>query len=63
MVRPPPGSMVFWRFTEEVPCVYHFGYVTYVSGYDLIRMGQYNGDTMGVLLLRRLKLSGLIITN
>ncbi|KKK74143.1 hypothetical protein LCGC14_2886690 [marine sediment metagenome] len=44
--RPPSCSMVFWRFKKSVPCFWRFGYVTYAQGYDLIRMGRWNGDDM-----------------
>lgn len=37
--------MVYWRFKGDKP--YRFGYCTYVSGPNLIRMGRYNGDTVG----------------
>lgn len=47
MNRPPSGSMVYWRFKKNIPCAYVFGYVTYVSGPTLIRMGLYNGDSTG----------------
>lgn len=43
MNRPPPGSMVYWRFKDQK--VWHFGYVTYAGGCDLLRMGHWNGDT------------------
>lgn len=46
-MRPPSGTMVYWRFKDKVPCSWHFGYVTYESGHDLVRMGRYNGDTTG----------------
>lgn len=42
MRRPPPGSMCWWRFTGVGS--YRFGYCTYVSGHDLVRMGAHNGD-------------------
>ena len=45
MSRPPSGSMVWWRFIGEKP--YRFGYCTYVSGHNLIRMGRWAGDTVG----------------
>ena len=43
--RPSSGSMVYWRFRKSVPGPWHFGYVTYERGHDLIRMGSHNGDT------------------
>ena len=45
MSRPPSGSMVWWR--KRGGLAWHFGYVTYVHGDELIRMGSYNGDTSG----------------
>ncbi len=42
--RPPSGDMCYWRFKGTGP--YKFGYCTYLSG-GLIRLGSYNGDTMG----------------
>lgn len=38
--------MVYWRFAGP-PSAWRFGYCTYESGHDLVRMGAYNGDTMG----------------
>lgn len=45
MSRPPSGTMVWWRGKGRLE--WRFGYCTYVSGYDLIRMGRWNGDTFG----------------
>ena len=45
--RPPPGTMVWWRFKSPEPRDYRFGYCTYAQGQDLVRMGSWNGDTMG----------------
>lgn len=45
--RPPPGSMVHWRFKTQAPGAWRFGYCTYVSGPDLVRMGCWNGDNVG----------------
>ena len=39
--------MVWWRFKTPQPTAYRFGYVTYETGYSMIRMGCWNGDTMG----------------
>lgn len=44
MSRPPSGSMVWWRFKKDGG-EYRFGYCTYVSSYNIIRMGFYNGDS------------------
>lgn len=45
MGRPPSGAMVLWRAKGTLG--WRFGYVTYVSGHDLIRLGRWNGDTTG----------------
>lgn len=37
--------MVYWRFKARAPCPYVFGYCTYVSGCNMVRMGAWNGDT------------------
>ena len=42
--RPPSGSMVLWRLKDKP--FWHFGYCTYISGPNLIRLGLWNGDTM-----------------
>lgn len=42
--RPPSGSSVWWRFKKDIPTQWNYGYVTYVQGQDLIRMGRSNGD-------------------
>lgn len=40
--------MVYWRFKSKVGGYeYRFGYVTYISGHNMIRMGRWNGDTTG----------------
>lgn len=41
MNRPPSGTMVYWRGKGQLE--WRFGYVTYVSGYNLIRMGPWAG--------------------
>jgi hypothetical protein len=43
--RPPSGSMVWWRPNSSVE--WRFGYCTYVSGPGTVRMGRWNGDTTG----------------
>lgn len=45
MNRPSPGSMVYWRPRGTVSWL--FGYCTYESGYNMIRMGRWNGDITG----------------
>lgn len=42
----PNGKMVWWRFMVQCPCPWRFGYSTIISG-DLVRMGAYNGDVTG----------------
>jgi hypothetical protein len=37
--------MVYWR--QRCGGEWRFGYCTYVSGSDLVRMGRWNGDTAG----------------
>lgn len=37
--------MVWWRPKNNVQ--WFFGYVTYLSGHDMIRLGRWNGDTVG----------------
>lgn len=50
--RPPSGTMVYWRFKGPTPTGYRFGYCTYAGGHDLVRMGAYNGDTMGGMVVK-----------
>ena len=47
--RPPPGSMVYWRFNG----VNHwsFGYCTYAGSYNMLRMGRWAGDTIGGIIV------------
>lgn len=40
-----PRGMVYWRFKGAGP--WHFGYASEVGDYSLVRMGRWNGDTMG----------------
>ena len=47
MNRPPPGSMVWWRFRGAAPSGYRFGYCTYLNSPTMVRMGAWNGDTSG----------------
>lgn len=42
--RPPPGTMVYWRFHRAEPGPWRFGYCTYAGSYNMLRMGDYNGD-------------------
>lgn len=44
MNRPPPGTMVWWRF-RGAPSAFKFGYCTYLDSPSLVRMGAYNGDS------------------
>jgi len=43
---PPSGAMVYWRFKTHSPGPWKFGYVTYESGNDLIRLGLWNGEDL-----------------
>lgn len=45
MNRPPSGSMCWWRVKGAAE--WRFGYCTYVSGPNMIRLGRWNGDTSG----------------
>jgi len=45
MNRPPSGAMCWWRFKGAVE--WRFGYCTYESGPNMIRMGSWNGDSAG----------------
>jgi len=46
MNKPPPGSMCYWRFRGQGE--WRFGYCTYPqTGYELVRMGRWNGDSTG----------------
>ena len=42
------GTNVYWRFKEEK--VYRYGYPTQMSN-GLVRMGRWNGDTAGGVLV------------
>ena len=48
--RPSSGSMVWWRFLKG-NLDFKFGYVTYVSGYSIIRLGRWNGDSVGGMVV------------
>lgn len=50
MNRPPSGSMVHWRLDKGQP--FRFGYVTYAGGCDLVRMGRWNGDSTGGVIVK-----------
>lgn len=43
MYRPPPGTMVYWRFKGDKQ--YRFGYCSYLNSASLVRMGPWNGNT------------------
>lgn len=45
MRRPPPGTMCYWRVKGSAE--WRFGYCTYVDGTEFVRMGRWNGDTIG----------------
>jgi hypothetical protein len=42
--------MVWWRFKHDVPGPWRFGFQTDI-GSGLVRMGDYNGDTHGGLVV------------
>lgn len=44
-MRPPNGTMIYWR--QKGTLTWRFGYTSYVSNGNLVRMGTYNGDDMG----------------
>ena len=46
MSRPTTGIMIYWRFKSSIPSIWHTGY-TSLAGNGLIRMGRWNGDTYG----------------
>lgn len=46
----PLGQMVFWRFKKNTPGAWIFGYTSSVGG-GLIRMGCYNGDITGGVII------------
>lgn len=43
-------GMVYWRFKTKEPTAWRFGYVTRL-GQGLVRMGAYNGDTIGGVIV------------
>lgn len=45
-MRPPSGSMVYWRVKGRPGDAWRFGYVTH-EGADKLRMGRFNGDDTG----------------
>lgn len=45
MRKPPSGMMVYWRGKGALE--WRFGYCTHLKCYELVRMGCWNGDTMG----------------
>lgn len=47
MSQPPPGTMIYWRFKRNAPGAWKFGYVSHTARSDMLRMGNWNGDTMG----------------
>lgn len=44
-MKPPPGTMIWWRFKGKH--AYLFGYCTYLNHPSFIRLGRWNGDTKG----------------
>jgi len=50
-MRPQSGSMVYWRFKENKASEYRFGYVSYQGNTNMARMGRWNGDRVGGLVV------------
>ena len=48
--RPPVGQMVYWRFKAHAPGPWNYSYVS-SAGCGLLRMGNWNGDTTGGLVI------------
>ena len=46
------GGMVYWRFKRDTPCEWRFGYTTNMP-HGLIRMGRWNGDTTGGVVVSK----------
>lgn len=58
MGKPNPGQMYYWRIRPLCRTAdsirnneWRFGYCTWLNDPDLIRMGRWNGDTMGGSIL------------
>jgi hypothetical protein len=49
--NPPSGQMIYWRYRRHDPGAWRFGYVSYTGTPDIIRLGAWNGDTMGGALV------------
>ncbi len=49
-MQPPPETMVYWRFKDGARD-WKFGFCTYANRCGLIRMGAWNGDTTGGLVV------------
>lgn len=50
-IRPPSGTMVYWRFRAKAPCEWVFGYVTILND-GMLRMDTHNGDSIGGTVVR-----------
>lgn len=48
-MRPPSGTMYYWRFKGSG--AWRFGYCTHLENATLVRMGNYNGDMMGGVIV------------
>lgn len=44
-MKPYNGKMVYWK--DKSNTNWRFGYVTWTTNYNLIRLGRWNGDDMG----------------
>ena len=49
-MKPASGSMVYWRFKSK-GTQWYFGYCTFTNHYDLVRMGRWNGDITGGMVV------------
>lgn len=48
--RPALDTMIYWRFKEGSK-TWRFGYVTPLSNSRLLRLGEYNGDSYGGMVV------------
>lgn len=48
-MRPSPGSLVYWKYKTDNH--YRIGYCTYLNNPTLVRMGRWNGDTSGGVIV------------
>lgn len=48
-VKPSSGLMIIWKPKGSI--YWNFGYVTYLKTSNLIRLGRWNGDDMGGVVI------------